>query len=212
MLNFVTNTRTKENYLKYEQIGGNKEMKNNKHMTKKQEQLLNKIFNHIQSSDYNPKEYSDQLLDTKTLWKNNTITCNCEDEMPYIENNHIIYVLLHSKGRRACLLLSLDQTIFYHSQSPGFNEDVTFIMTDYAAELTKNYQGQMIHEKHTYYKHNPDYKITYGIGTIIQREKHGYNQKISIFTVYYNEPLERIFKIPLEKMPPLQRRKHKNVD
>jgi hypothetical protein len=39
-----------------------------------------------------------------------------------------------------------------------------------------------------------------------------YNQKIAISAVYYNEPLERIFKIPLEKMPPLQKRKHKNVD
>ena len=182
-------------------------MKNNKHMTKKQEQLLNEIFNHIQSSNYNPGNYEDQLLDSKSLWEHNRITCNCEDEIPHIENNHIIYVLLHSKGRRACLLLSLDQTIFYHSQSPGFNEDVTFIMADYASELTKNYQGQMIHEKHTYYKPNPDYRITCGIGTIIQREKHEYNQEVTIWTVYAQEPYESTFKIPLEKMPPLQSRR-----
>lgn len=129
-----------------------------------------------------------------------------KNEMPYIENNHIIYVLLHSKGRRACLLLSLDQTIFYHSQSPGFKEDVTFIMADYATELTKNYQGRMIHERHTYYKLNPDYLITYGVGTIIQREKHEYNQEVTLLTMYAQEPYESTFKIPLEKMPPLQRR------
>ena len=184
-------------------------MKNNKHMTKKQEQLLNEIFNQIQSSNYNPGYYEDQLLDSKSLWENNRITCNCEDAIPHIENNHIIYVQLHSKGRRACLLLSLDQTIFYHSQSPGFKEDVTFIMADYATELTKNYQGQMIHEKHTSYKLNRDYLITYGVGTIIQREKHKYNQEVTLLTMYAQEPLEITFKIPLEKMPPLQRRKHK---
>lgn len=191
------------------QRGGYKEMKNNKHMTKKQEQLLNEIFNHIQSFNYNPGYYEDQLLDSMALWENNAGSMNCEDEMPYIENNHIIYVLLHSKGRRACLLLSLDQTIFYHSQSPGFKEDVTFIMADYAAELTKKYQGQMIHERHTYYKLNRDYLITYGLGTIIQREKHEYNQEVTLLTMYAQEPLEITFKIPLEKMPPLQRRKHK---
>ena len=152
-------------------------------------------------------EYMNQSLQVAiTMWENNAGSMNCEDEMPYIENNHIIYVLLHSKGRRACLLLSLDQTIFYHSQSPGFKEDVTFIMADYAAELTKNYQGQMIHERHTYYKLNRDYLITYGVGTIIQREKHEYNQEITILTMYAQEPYESTFKIPLEKMPPLQRR------
>ena len=185
---------------------GDEEMKNNKHMTKKQEQPLNEIFNHIQSFDYNPKEFSDQLLDSMTMWKNNTVSMNCEDAIPHIGNNHIIYVILHSKGRSACLLLSLDQTIFYHSQSPGFKEDVTFIMADYAVEITKNHQGQMILEKHTYYKHNPDYKITYGIGTIIQRERHEYIQEITILTMYAQEPLERTFTIPFEKMPPLPRR------
>ena len=137
---------------------------------------------------------------------NTRCTMNCEDAIPHIENNHIIYVLLHSKGRRACLLLSLDQTIFYHSQSPGFKEDVTFIMADYAAELTKNYQGQMIQEKRTYYKPNPDYLITYGMGIITKREKHEHNQEVTLLTVYAQEPLETTFKIPLEKMPPLQRR------
>ena len=144
------------------------------------------------------------LNELKSRWDGKIL--NCEDIIPHIENNHIIYVLLHSKGISACLLVSLDQTIFYHSQSPGFNEDVTFIMADYAAELTKNYQGQMIHEKHTYYKPNPDYMITYGMGIITKREKHEYNQEITILTMYAQEPYESTFKIPLGKMPPLQRR------
>lgn len=158
-------------------------------------------------NEYHSHTYEQYLHDECPQRMGNTRgTMNCEDEMPYIENNHIIYVLMHSKGRRACLLLSLDQTIFYHSQSPGFKEDVTFIMADYAAALTKNYQGQMIHERHTYYKLNRDYLITYGVGTIIQREKHEYNQEVTLLTMYAQEPLEITFKIPLEKMPPLQRR------
>ena len=166
------------------------------------------VYGGVITMKYRPKYYSSEISDEQIYMREQDPSrgLNCEDEYIPIENNHIIYVLLHSKGRRACLLLSLDQTIFYHSQSPGFNEDVTFIMADYAAELTKNYQGKLILEKHTYYKHNPDYRITYGIGTIIQREKHEYIQEITIVTVYAQEPLETTFKIPLEKMPPLQRR------
>jgi hypothetical protein len=82
-------------------------------------------------------------------------------------------------------------------------------MADYAVELTKEYKGQMILEKHTYYKLNRDYLITYGVGTIIQREKHEYNQEVTLLAMYAQEPYESTFKIPLEKMPPLQKRKHK---
>ena len=178
-----------------------------KQKTAIEKKILKEMMNGEQAIQNMYSEYMNQSLqEAITMWENNAGSMNCEDEMPYIENNHIIYVFLHSKGRRACLLLSLDQTIFYHSQSQGFNEDVTFIMADYAVELTKNYQGQMILEKHTYYKHNPDYKITYGIGTIIQREKHEYSQEITILTMYAQEPLERTFTIPFEKMPPLPRR------
>lgn len=181
--------------------GGERIMEENK------KSILNpthrKLIEHIKQLKYKPYyEEIDQQIDSMSMRR--TKTLNCPDITPHIDNDNIIYVLIHKDtptDYESYLLSSFDTTIFHYKYQ---QKEELVLLRKYAIQLTRQYKGKNIIEKRT---KEDGYYIQYGIGHLLSRTKGEQVQTIGFVNLadgkYGGVKEYRFDDVPLEKYDPL---------